>query len=84
MKAVCIHCCSKSLFNPDTHKFQLTQGKTYEVIDSKQTPEQEWRDATHMYKIINDDGKKRWYDKSMFITLEEWREQQLNEILKEE
>ena len=49
MKAVCIHCCSKSLFNPDTYKFHLTQGKTYEVIDSKQTPEKE---RPHMYKII--------------------------------
>jgi hypothetical protein len=80
MKAVCIHCCSKSLFNPDTYKFHLTQGKTYEVIDSKQTPEKE---RPHMYKIINDDDKQRWYDKSMFITLEEWRDQQLNEILKD-
>ena len=61
--------------------FPLTQGKTYEVIDSKQTPEQE---RPHMYKIINDDGKQRWYDKSLFMPLEEWRELKLNEILKEE
>ena len=48
MKAVCIHC---------SWVLNLTQGKTYEVIDSKQTPEQE---RPHMYKIINDDGKQRW------------------------
>ena len=69
MKAVCIHC---------SWVLNLTQGKTYEVIDSKQTPEQE---PPHMYKIINDDGKQRWYDKSLFMPLEEWREQQLNKIL---
>ena len=75
MKVVCIP------FNTRTVSLlNLTQGKTYEVIDSKQTPEQE---RPHMYKIINDDGKQRWYDKSMFITLEEWRDQQLNEILKD-
>ena len=81
MKVVCIHCCSKSLFNPDTHKFHLTQGKTYEVIDSKQTPEKE---RPHMYKIINDDDKQRWYGESILMPLEEWRDHQLNEILKEE
>ena len=74
MKVVCIHLDGK--LQPVF--LNLTQGKTYEVIDSKQTPEQE---RPHMYKIINDDGKQRWYDKSVFITLEEWREQQLNEIL---
>ena len=31
-------------------------------------------------KIINDFGKQHTYKKSRFITLEEWREQQLNEI----
>lgn len=64
MKAVCIN---------DTW-FPLTQGKTYEVIDTSQ----------HIYKIINDDGKQRWYHKYMFMPLEEWRELKLNEILKEE
>ena len=31
-------------------------------------------------KIINDFGKQHTYKESRFITLEEWREQQLNEI----
>ena len=32
-------------------------------------------------KIINDFGKQHTYKESRFITLEEWRERQLNEIL---
>ena len=32
-------------------------------------------------KIINDFGKQHTYKESRFIALEEWREQQLNEIL---
>jgi len=31
-------------------------------------------------KIINDFGKQHTYKESRFITLEEWRERQLNEI----
>ena len=68
----------KAVFINNSGVMHMTQGKAYEVIDSKQTPEQE---RPHMYKIINDDGKQRWYDKSMFMPLEEWRDQQLNEIL---
>ena len=58
----------KHYFNND-----LTKGKTYEVLD-----------FGNVYKIINDDGNLDWYYKSMFMPLEEWRDQQLNEILKEE
>ena len=32
-------------------------------------------------KIINDFGKQHTYKESRFITLKEWRERQLNEIL---
>ena len=32
-------------------------------------------------KIINDFDKQHTYKESRFITLEEWRERQLNEIL---
>jgi hypothetical protein len=31
-------------------------------------------------KIINDFGKQHTYKESRFITIEEWRERQLNEI----
>ena len=69
MKAVCIH-----------HLLRLTKGKAYEVIDTGFA----FDTGSHIYKIINDDGKQRWYHKYMFMPLEEWRELKLNEILKEE
>ena len=48
----------KAVFINNSGVMHMTQGKAYEVIDSKQTPEQE---RPHMYKIINDDGKQRWF-----------------------
>ncbi len=66
----------KAVFISETKSYFLTQGKTYEVMETY--PEQT------IYKIINDDGNLGRYSKSMFMTLEEWRDRQLNEILKEE
>ena len=36
---------------------------------------------TMNYKIINDKGFNSWELKENFITLEEWRQQQINKII---
>ena len=52
----------------------LTLEKAYEVtwVDNK------W------YEIINDDGFKTFYDKKRFINLAEWRDKQIDSILKDD
>jgi hypothetical protein len=49
----------------------LTFGKTYEVIYS----------FLNSYLINNDYNKRKWFDKTKFITLEEHRDSQLNKLL---
>jgi hypothetical protein len=70
----------KAVFINNSGVMHMTKGKAYEVIE-------EDRKEFHIlpfYKIIDDDGKQIWHQKYMFMPLEEWRDQQLNEILKEE
>lgn len=71
MKAVCIKNTYKGI------QMDLTYGKAYEVIDTFQINGQ-------MYQIIDDKGNLAWYGREVAIPLDEWRERQLNEILKEE
>ena len=33
-----------------------------------------------MYQIIDDNGRKGWFDRKVVIPIEEWREKQLNEL----
>lgn len=61
----------KAVFINNSGVMHMTKGNAYEVIGSMK----------HIYKIINDDGRQRWHQKYMFMPLEEWRDQQLNEIL---
>jgi len=67
MKVVCTHETYKG-FN-----MYLTYGKAYEVIDQFQINDQ-------MYQIIDDNGRKGWFDRKVVIPIEEWREKQLNEL----
>jgi hypothetical protein len=71
MKAVCINDSDKGV------RVDLTYEKAYEVIGLV-------RLSGNIYKIINDIGEGLWYGESILMPLEEWRDQQLNEILKEE
>ena len=50
----------------------LTSYKIYDVIDS----------FKYLFVVIDDAGRESTYPKELFITLEEWREKQLNQILK--
>jgi methionine synthase II (cobalamin-independent) len=49
----------------------ITPGKIYESIESFSSKD---------YFITNDSGFKSWEQKENFITLEEFREQQLNDL----
>lgn len=49
----------------------ITPGKIYESIESFSSKD---------YFITNDDGFKSWEQKENFITLEEFREKQLNDL----
>ena len=73
MKAVCINDSDKGV------RVDLTYEKAYEVIGFKN-----YFLHGNIYKIINDIGEGLWYGESILMPLEEWRDQQLNEILKEE
>ena len=79
----------KAVFINNSGVMHMTKGKAYEVIAKHRSTRSCEEDRKEFYiltfyKIINDDGNLDWYDKSMFMPLEEWRDQQLNEILKEE
>ena len=68
MKVVCI---KKYL---STHlMYELTYGKTYEALTNS--------DIFDDYRIKCDRGFIDYYSKSSFVTIEEWRQQQINKIL---
>jgi hypothetical protein len=59
-------------------RLPLTIGKTYESIPDDQIISQNVR----FYAIEkDDDDESRLYDAQYFVTLDVWREQQLNRIL---
>jgi hypothetical protein len=57
------------------HSLRLTLGKTYDVINdsSGYNPGGYW--------IKDDNNDIVWFTKNIFITQEQWREEQLNKIL---
>ena len=57
----------------------ITIGKIYETAILSNTHDTWVEDMN--YKIINDNGFSSWELIENFITLEEWREQQLNKII---
>jgi hypothetical protein len=57
------------------HKMHLTFGKAYEVIN-----QQPFQINEQMYQIIDDNGRKSWFDREVVIPLDEWRKKQLKEI----
>ena len=69
MKVVCI-----KKFKSQGLQYELTYGKIYEVQPQK------WKDA-EIYFILCDKEYISPYNKSSFITLEEWREKQIDNIL---
>ena len=57
----------------------ITIGKIYETDESKDIYDIWIEDAN--YKVINDNGFSSWELIENFITLEEWRDKQLNKII---
>ena len=51
----------------------LTKGKKYEIISIE--PMLNW------FKLISDNGSLEEYSRRRFITIKEWREQQLNKLI---
>lgn len=58
----------------------ITIGKIYETDELPDDIYDIWIGDAN-YKIINDNGFSSWELIENFITLEEWREQQLNKII---
>jgi len=72
MKVVCI---KKYL---STHlKYELTYGKIYETLPKFPN------DLLDDYRIECDRGFIEYYSKTTFVTLEDWRQQQINKIINE-
>ena len=57
----------------ETGYLHIKYGKVYDHIDYDEG-------ITSFIDIIDDTGRESGYRKDYFITLEEWREKQLNEI----
>jgi hypothetical protein len=72
MKVVCI-----KKFRSTNLKYELTYGKIYELIPKFPN------DTLDDYRIECDRGFVEYYSKDIFVTLEDWREQQLNKITNE-
>jgi len=70
MKVVCI-----KHFKSQGFQYELTYGKVYESLSKP-----DWADS-ESYFIECDRGFISVYNKNSFITLEEWRERQLDTIL---
>jgi hypothetical protein len=73
MKVICIK-DDYATFDPTLpYKSRTTIGKTYELIEFI-------RNGKKIYYFIDDYGDKPIYNEKYFVTLEQWREQQLNKI----
>jgi|DEB19_MinimDraft_2_1074335.scaffolds.fasta_scaffold01772_12 hypothetical protein len=78
MKLICVNNISRELdYIPP-----ITIGNIYETIMKEIVWIRKDNWLTEMnYKIINDKGFNSWELKENFITLEEWRQQQINKII---
>ena len=80
MKVVCIDDCLLLPKNVENHTLSsgkkidgLTVGKIYDITDFVQSPP--W-----IYEIIDDNGQPTWYNDSVLMPLEKYRELKLNEL----
>lgn len=54
-------------------KYKITLHKSYEVLSHDK--------YDYVYCIINDIGELTWYDSNMFMTLEEFRNSQIDKLV---
>lgn len=62
--------------NEDLSKLQLTVGKQYEVVDTYS----DWGEDDQ-YVVLNDHGINYPYCMSRFVSLEEWRDKQIEKVI---
>jgi hypothetical protein len=60
---------------------ELTYGKVYDILPNRVGFDSRLVIDSNNWWIINDKGQEQYYFKFMFVTLEEWRELQLNKLL---
>lgn len=72
MKVVCI-----KKYLSTSLQYELTYGKVYDTL-----PKQNNDPLEDDYRIECDRGFVEYYSKDTFISLDEWREKQIDEILK--
>ena len=76
-KVVCIR-------NKDEHgiPYDLTAGKTYKISKGGEIYDEIYNgDVNAHINLLNDDAKYHWYSPSLFVTLEEYRNRQIEKIL---
>ena len=77
MKLMCVNTLSLE----EGYITPLTPGKIYESIErNNKLNLYIWEDDANYY-ITNDTGSKSWELIENFITLEQWREQQINKLI---
>jgi hypothetical protein len=69
MKVVCVR-----NFKSQGLQYELTYGKIYKAIESKFV-------SDNMMLVVNDKGNSELYSKEAFITLQQWRINQINKII---
>jgi hypothetical protein len=69
MKVVCVR-----NFKSQGLQYELTYGKIYNAIKSKLV-------SDNMMLVVNDKGNSELYSKEAFITLQQWRINQINKII---
>ena len=80
MKLVCINNKIKEgVVSPHEH---ITEGKVYEMISHPNKGVTHIPSGIHMVNIISDNGKEVSLRKSRFKTLDEYRLEKIEEILK--
>jgi hypothetical protein len=67
MKAICIK-------NSDEVNSRTTIGKVYEIFEDYDSGDE---------FFVADNGDELWYHSHYFISVEQWRENQLNKILEQ-
>ena len=69
----CIDNNPKIMINETINLVALTLNKAYKVLNEPYT--------SKTLDILNDDGKKASYRAERFVTLQEWRQRQLEHLL---
>lgn len=69
----CIDNNPKVMINETINPVALTLNRSYKVLNEPYT--------SKTLDILNDDGKKASYSAERFVTLQEWRQRQLEHLL---